>query len=118
MAKTKSNQEVGEETNTEKTTADAAKTENTPVETSVDATEKVPVETTAEAAEKASVTAPAESAPETPVAADDQVKACFDYNTDLQELFQTSDGQCFYQLEDAGNYARTLENKVVKTHKR
>lgn len=110
MAKTKSNQEVGEQTNNDQTAADAVKTEHTPA----DGSEKVPPETPANTAEKATVTAPAE----TPAAVDDEVKACFDYNTGLQVLYQTGDGLCFYQLEDAGNHARTLEKKGVKTHKR
>lgn len=42
-----------------------------------------------------------------------KAREAFDFNKDLQEVFITSDDNCFTRHNDAANHARSLENKEV-----
>jgi hypothetical protein len=39
----------------------------------------------------------------------------FEANPHLEKVFVAADGQAFYQESDAQNYAKSLEDKAVKT---
>jgi len=43
------------------------------------------------------------------------MKEVFEQNPDLEKVYATSDGECFYNENDAKNHAKKLEVKTVET---